>query len=145
MSIIVWFAMESGAIWVGGQPVDGILFRAGFIGLGAAAIIASLFLPKTRLAINDNTKMLVVIQGPWSGLWRKTRSIPLQSIDRVILRVWNTGIGAGNSSKNMRLIVRNQKGDEIDLFPPNFLPIRPADFGRSLAEKMQVNYQEELI
>jgi hypothetical protein len=141
-AIIYWLSGVAATLVGLLAPVDSHAFRGGFLFLGIAGVICGFFLPKTVLSISADKKVITKSSGPWLGFWMKVESIPLENIQRVILRwrVMKTNKGSV-SGKTMRLLAQNADGQERDLFPGEFMPSLPEKCGRSLAEFLQVEFR----
>ena len=123
-------------------PGDSLPFHGIFFCLGVLALVFGFLLPKTRLSVAPDEKVLARVSGPWPSFCSKRVNIPLENERCVILR-WRMSLAANNSEHQIshRLLIQDAEGREDDLFPQDALPIGAEKCGRSLAEFLGIEFR----
>ncbi len=118
-------------------------FRVGFIGLGVLMMLSAFRLPKTYLSVSADKRMLKRTTGPWLKLWCRTEDIPLDDVNRVVLRWRNLARGrrGRGSGTTHEMLMKTSGRREYDLFRRDCLPVNAERCGRTLAEFLGVEFE----
>ena len=136
-------------IWLGVVVIPDFLIRSAFIVLGGLVAIRACFLKRARACIGADRKVLLRTSGLWLSFRSKTNEIPLDRIcsviDRNYIMVWGGRRLFSLEKAGRWLLLQNAEGDEFWIFPPDVLPMRPRNCGRSLAEFLGVKFRAETV
>ncbi len=147
ISISWCFLFGAGALYIGQKFChwrgDTAMFYWSSSIIGAVIMIQSFFLTKTRLWVDYQKRTIVRTSGPWTGLWAKTHSIPLDSLQCIVHRRKTSTWRDGTIDTKVRLFALDTEGREHDLFLPNRGPLRLERAGRSLAEYLHLEFRTE--
>ena len=121
-----------------------LVMRYGFTFAGAGTVVGGLFLPKTRIRLDERTQTLEWRSGPWIGLWGKGRSLPVNSIVAVCYYRTVTPGAKSGFQQHFNLSVITKESASIPLFPLTHAPLNTPKVGKALAERLGVEYRENL-
>ena len=141
MALLIWWGM--GFLWLYfGTLISSreLFMQVLFTGGGYVAIIGGLLLPRVTIRLEPRAKTLVRVWGPWLGLWRRTVSVPVDSITEVgyyrsVRHVRNKG-----SRQRFHLAVITSECGYVLLFPPAHTPRSAPRIGQELADCLGVEF-----